>query len=295
MIGALLEIGVALTLLPFVGPQIVKGYRWVATAITTGGANVPTDTIDLVVDGPPAPPPSATQAPLPAAWSRWNGARPELRGSPADTILDLHGLETTTPEFRAAFLDVAERLGIPVDSLAVVLSHEAGFNPKAFNPLPAAGIFQLTTQANLPGYTTKADIIALLDKSATEQLVPLEAFYKRAGDKLRGDTPGQILLENFLPVYLGKPEDFVVATVPPELGSGWAKIAYTADGKAQLAAVQAQRGLTAQEKYYVWNPGMDLRGVGAITVGDVYQGAANIAAGAKGKRMAIDGSIWSPP
>lgn len=286
MIGALIEIGVALTLLPFVGPQIVKGYRWAATTLTTGGANLPTDAIDLTIDGPPPPPPVIVQAPLPAAWSRWNGARPELRGSPPDTILDLHGLDTTTPEFRLGLLDLAEKIGIPVDSIACILSHESGFNPQALNPLPAVGIFQLTLGANLPGYTTKDKLLALLKESATEQLIPLGQYYERFGSKLTSANPGTMLLANFLPAFLGQGEDTILGTLPPELAIG-----FTPD---QLAAVKAQRKLTPQENVYCWNPGMDLDKNGIISIGDVYADAARIAAGAKGRRMAVDGSLWSP-
>lgn len=286
---------------PSLADLAVRGYRylWDGAPDAADGSSDVADATDRTVDGPPpppAPPVDTAVPPLPAAWTRWNGARPELRGAPENTILALHGLDTTSPEFRAAFLDTAAQLGIPVDSIAVILSHESGFNPKALNPLPAAGIFQLTTGANLPGYTTKEEIVALADKTATEQLVPMAAFDARFGDKLKGANPGVMLLANFLPFYLGKPEDFVLATRPPEL------VGMTAGGaewKTTLAGLndpQAPtfRAFTAAEKYYVWNPGMDIRRSNTITVGDVYQGAADIAASAKGKRMRVDGSIWSP-
>lgn len=230
-------------------------------------------------------------APLPASWERYHGARPEFRGAPLDTILAFHGLSTTTPEFRSKFLDVCARLGIPVDSMAMVCSHESGFNPAAHNPLPAAGIFQLTTGANLEGYTNKAEIESFLTMTAVQQLVVLEKYYARTGNKYKGANPGQLLLANFLPAYYGKPEDTVIGTIPPELNVGFIP--------AELAQLKEDRAAKNQEwtkleGYYIWNAAMDFNHDGEITVGDVYDGAAQVCAGAKGVRMRIDGSTFTP-
>src|SRR5689334_12323132 len=53
---------------------------------------------------------------LPTGWERWGGARAELRGAPRNSILAVRGLAEQTPVVRATLLDVAEQLGIPVDS-----------------------------------------------------------------------------------------------------------------------------------------------------------------------------------
>lgn len=230
--------------------------------------------------------------PLPADWARWNGARPEVRGAPMNTILNFHGLSTTDATFRAALLDVCDRLLIPVDSMTMVLSHESGLNPHALNPLPAAGIFQLTVGANLPGYTTKDDILALATKTATEQLVPLEAFYKRFGSSLHGANPGKLLLANFLPSFLGKPEDTVLGNIPPELNVGFIPSELVTLTKARNDSGQR---FTKEEQIYIWNPGMDVNRDGMITIGDVYAGAASACAAPHGVRMRIDGSLWMPP
>ncbi len=230
-------------------------------------------------------------APLPADWARYHGARPEVTGAPVNTILNFKGLSTNSAEFRMGLLGVCSRLGIPVDSMTCILSHESGINPKAHNPLPAAGIFQLTTGANLPGYTTKAEIESLLTMTAVEQLTVLEAYYARTGNKYKGATPGQLLLANFLPVYYGKPEDFVIASIPPELDVGFkpAELVQLKEDRAKSG-----QGFTKAEGYYIWNPGMDIRRVGEITVGDVYEGAAQVCAGPKGVRMRVDGSTFTP-
>ena len=62
---------------------------------------------------------------VPPAWARYGGARPELRGAPRNTILAVKGLEKMTPAFRARLLDLCEGLGIPVDSMAAIMSSES--------------------------------------------------------------------------------------------------------------------------------------------------------------------------
>ena len=56
---------------------------------------------------------------MPDTWRRWNGARPEIKGSPENTILAMPGLEKWSPMDRAALLDVARQTGLPVDSLVL--------------------------------------------------------------------------------------------------------------------------------------------------------------------------------
>lgn len=212
--------------------------------------------------------PSGIVGPLPADWARWNGARPELRGAPADTILDYVGIEKTTPAFRKALLDAAEKLGVPVDSLALIMSHESGFNPRAKHPLPAAGLIQLTKGANLPGFDTDEKILGVLEMSPEEQIEKVVIpYYLRFGDKLKGANPGRVLMANFLPGKMGGDESTVLGVKDAEGFEG---------------------------KVYTWNPGMDRDKDGKITIGDVYGDAASVAKRAGGKRIRVDGSIWSP-
>jgi len=114
-------------------------------------------------------------SPLSGEWLKYSGARPELRGAPANTILAVKGLEGLSAEARGLMLDIAEASGIPVDSLAAVMSSESGLNPAAAYKLPngqifAAGLFQLTTGANLAGFTSKEAIAEVVKKTAEEQL-----------------------------------------------------------------------------------------------------------------------------
>jgi hypothetical protein len=213
-----------------------------------------------------APLGQAPPAPLPPAWQRWAGARPEPRGAPANSILAVPGLASTTPALRAALLDLAEELGIPVDSLAVVISSESRFNPKALNPLPAAGLIQLTVGAHLPGYGTKEAIRAVLQLSPEEQIRQVvRPYYQRM--KAGAATPGHLYMLNFLPHRAGGPEDTVLGR----------RDATGFDGAV-----------------YRENSGFDREKKGTITTADVYTAAAAIARSARGRRIAVDGSVFDP-
>ncbi|MDI1429037.1 transglycosylase SLT domain-containing protein [Polyangium sorediatum] len=145
--------------------------------------------------------------PVPPEWARYGGARPELRGAPRNTILAVKGLEKMTPAFRARLLDLCEGLGIPVDSMAAIMSSESGFNPKALNPLPAAGLIQLTVGAHLPGFGTKEAILGVLNMSPEQQLEAIVAPLYARMPRAKRATPGHLYMMNFLPDEAGKPED----------------------------------------------------------------------------------------
>lgn len=212
-------------------------------------------------------------APMPGDWARYHGARPEYRGNPINTILAFPKIQTTTPEFRAALLDAAEELRIPVDSLAAIIYRESGFNSKAVfmhegKPF-AVGIIQLTKGANLEGFKATEKLAEVLGWSAEEQvdkvLVP---YYQR----MRRDfpwTPGDAYMRNFLPDDAGKPDGFILGDSKAE---GWRK------------------------KVYDMNPGFDPgKAKGHFTVGDVKNSVAYSARQAGGKRITVEGEILSPP
>lgn len=218
---------------------------------------------------PAAPPAGGSPAALTPPetrpeWVRWAGARPELRGWPTDTILAVRGIGTTTPDFRRGLLDLAAELGIPVDSLATIISSESGFRPDALNPLPAAGLIQLTVGAHLAGYDTKEKVQAVAKTTAIEQLSIIRAYYARIRKSAAGANPGKIYMLNFLPDHAGQPADFVLGAKDAPGFSG---------------------------KVYALNTGLDPTKKGTIQVRDVYAQAAVIAKGAKGKRIAIDGTL----
>lgn len=216
---------------------------------------------------------AAPAGPLPAEWQRYRGARPELRGAPTNSILAVPGIEKTSPAFRARLLDLCSALGIPVDSLAVIMASESGFDAKALNPLPAGGLVQLTVGARLPGFGTKEAIRGILQMSAEEQLEKVVfPFYARS-KRAKGADPGFLYMLNFLPGEAGKPEDHQLG-VKGEAGP---------DGKPTFRA-----------RVYELNPGFDPEKRGYLTVGDVYNKAAAMAGRARGRRIAVDGTILEP-
>jgi len=208
--------------------------------------------------------PAAAIAPVPAAWQRYNGARPEPRGAPPNTVLALGGHELFGPGDFDALFEVVEALGIPADSLWTVIHHESHGRAAALNPEPAAGLIQLTTYAKLPGYETADKIRALIHQTAGEQLRGVvRQHYARSASVVRGMTPGELLLFNFTPKFVGRPESTVISS----------------------------RGQAIYDKNY---KAFDVDRKGTLTVGDVYRAAERITAEARGRRVARDGHIVEP-
>jgi len=206
---------------------------------------------------------------VPQDWLRFGGARPELRGAPANSVLAVPGLAKQPPAVRAALLNIAEQLQIPVDSLAAVISHESGWNDRATNPLGAYGLIQLTRGANLPGFVGES-VARVLELDAVQQLSAVAMpYFARAGAKVRGAHPGALAMENFVPRDFGQAEDYVIAAK---------------DGK--------------DAKIYAANAGLAGTAGGSkdqITVGDVYAHIAKTCAKANGQRIAVDGTMVASP
>jgi hypothetical protein len=186
------------------------------------------------------------------------------------------GLAKLSPEGRRLLLDLAEELGISVDSLATVIAHESGWNPAAGNSLPAAGLIQLTLGAKLPGFDTPKAVEAIRAWSAERQLREVvRPFYARMAAQvkaIRGGSPGTLVLSNFLPADVGQPPDFRLGdSAAPEGSWRW--------------------------KVYRWNDGLDASKPkkGYFTVADVYDAARRTVAAAHGQRIRIDGSKLGSP
>jgi len=246
-------VGWALTRSRNLGEEAAEGVE--------GGAPLP----DPLPEQVPFPPVGTdTPGPLPPGWERWSGARPEPRGEPENSILAVPGLATATPETRAALLDVCAELGIPVDSLAVVISFESAFDTRALNPLPAAGLIQLTVDANLPGFKTKAAILSVRDMPGEEQCRRVIRPYYARIPSAAGADPGHLYMLNFLPEKAGLPESTVLGRK---------------DAPGFEGAVYRQ------------NSGFDRAKKGTILIADVYAAAESRARQAHGQRLAVDGSV----
>lgn len=233
------------------------------------------------LDVPELPAPGAPP-PLPPGWGPFGGARPEIRGWPEDSVLAVRGLQKQPPEVLRALLEVCEQLGVPVDTVATVVSHESGWNPAALYfkdkkddgtprkvPFVAAGICQLTVEAHLEGFGDWQRVREItswpVERQLREVVLPLWSKY---GDQVRGAHPGRGLMLNFLPDKAGGPEDKVL-------------------GEKSAAGFVG--------RVYAMNTGLDVNRDGKITIGDVYASAARVCRRAEGRRVRLDGSIWRPP
>jgi lysophospholipase L1-like esterase len=214
---------------------------------------------------PATPPPAGGGGPRPPEWWRYGGARPEIEGWPHRTILAVPGLAAQSPAVRLALLELAQDTGIPVDSLATMIGHESGWKPAALNPVPAAGLVQITTGANLPPFTTADAVRDVATWSAERQMAevvrPLWLRHKGA----RNVHPGKALLLNFLPADANKAEAYILAD-----DDAW------------------------RTKVYAANKGLDTDKDGNILVGEVFEAAGRMARAAKGRRLTVEGALVEP-
>ena len=125
---------------------------------------------------------------------------------PTLSYLDLPGLsarESASRGFALALSGVGERLGLDPNYLAAVMSLESGFKPDAVNPKGGAtGLIQfMPATATLLGTTASA----LRQMTAIQQLPFVEAFYRKAGQSIRKNTPGDYYMATFMPAFVGAP------------------------------------------------------------------------------------------
>ncbi|EYF01890.1 hypothetical protein [Chondromyces apiculatus] len=205
-------------------------------------------------------------------WSSFSGSRPEAEGWPKGSILAVPGLERLTAAGRRELLAVARELGVPVDSLATVIAHESGGKTTALNSLPAAGLIQITTGAELPGFETPEKIRAVATWDDVRQIREVvRPFYARLLARyphLRSATPGELLVANFLPSDSSKPLDHRLAD----------------------EASESER----RRNIYAANRGLDRAGKGYVTVADLHEVAAEVTGKAAGKRLTPRGTVAAP-
>ena len=171
------------------------------------------------------------------------------------SFLNLPGLstrESAEPGFAEALTAVGERLGLDQNYLAAVMSLESGINPKATNfqngkPF-AVGLIQfIPSTAEALGTSTDA----LQAMTAIQQLPFVEKFYEGAGRGIQPSVPGDYYMATFMPAYVGKPADFVIA----------------------------ERGMPVYDQ----NVGLDVDKDGTLTVGDVWAKIDNAVAAARAR------------
>jgi hypothetical protein len=150
------------------------------------------------------------------------------------------------------------------------------------NPLPAAGLIQLTAGARLPGFASADDVRNIVGLDVEEQLEHVvKPFYRRFGSKAQGADPGQLYMMNFLPGVAGEPESKVL---------GVASDATAPSGETSDSKLLASSSLSLGS-IYKQNPGFDPSKKGYFTIGDVYAHIAKQVAAAGGKRVTVEGEI----
>lgn len=200
-------------------------------------------------------------------------------------------LATWTPADRQALRDTQLAVGLDptIGGLLAVMDHEAGGKPSALNPLPAAGLIQLTTGARLPGFTDPDAIRMIATWTPAHQLRDVVLpFYRRFFP--HGAPPGvaaqggvALLRKNFLPGLAEKPDSYVLG------------VREDATGPAGETASDAVAGTLTRGAIYNANKGFDSSGQGFFTWSDAdRQAAASVARGVAAGLMTVGGKILPP-
>jgi hypothetical protein len=162
----------------------------------------------------------------------------------AATIGAIEGLEEKSGRFIERLIEVANNVGTKPEYLAAVMSAESGIKADAVNKMGGAtGLIQfMPSSAKAYGTTTEE----LARMSDIEQLDYVEKFYMPYKGKL--NTPGDVYMATFLPIFVGKPEDTIIG---------------------QLGNEKVIAGDLTYDKVYRYNKGFDKDDDGIIRVSDV--------------------------
>lgn len=199
-----------------------------------------------------------------------------------------------TPDDRRALLEVQTAVGLDpkIGGLLAVIDHESGGKPDALNPLPAAGLIQLTRGANLPGFTTTPAVRAVATWTPARQLREVVLpFYRRMFPSGAGSSQGGVALlrKNFLPAVAGETDSFVLAVNPGSTGP---------NGETSDSKVSGLSRGAIYKSNYGFDPGAKMAN-GTISGGRGYftwadadkQAAASVARGASHGLMRVSGAV----
>lgn len=190
------------------------------------------------------------------------------------SLIGVSGIESTTPEFRAALVRTAASLGIDPDYLATVISFESQFQPSIENKACIAvgktgcaiGLIQFTGPAR-----DELGVLAseLRNMSAVAQLDYVRRYYARKGFAPgRAHTLEDAYFAVLWPAAIGKPLSTVLMR----------RDASTENGK----------------KEYALNQGLDFGRKGYITANDVARAIrTHYDAGMRRPRVSVDGGAAS--
>ena len=147
---------------------------------------------------------------------------------------------TEDPAFAAAVNQVARNLDVSASDLMGLMASESGLNPKANNGTHV-GLIQFSASSARAAGTSQSE---LLQMSRAEQMPYVQKYLENAGLP-RGASAGQLYTAVFLPAFVGKPNDFVVAAKDGSLPSGWER---------------------SSPSWYRGNAGLDANNDGRITI-----------------------------
>lgn len=192
-----------------------------------------------------------------------------------ESLLDVPGLQTTTPEFRARLVALAQENDLNPDYIAAVISIESGFKPNKPNG-KALGLIQFYRDY-FPAIAAAARMNVtwedLYHLTAEEQLPLVIAFY-RAQHMTASDRAVDYLVATFLPNQKRKPRSTVL-------------------GKQGSTALLPGTKLTLGSIYSA-NVTYDTNGDRVITIGDL-EDRINAVVHAADERLRIPVSESIPP
>ena len=126
---------------------------------------------------------------------------------------------TEDPAFATAVNQVARNLDVSASDLMGLMASESGLNPKANNGTHV-GLIQFSASSARAAGTSQSE---LLQMSRAEQMPYVQKYLENAGLP-RGASAGQLYTAVFLPAFVGKPNDFVVAAKDGSLPSGYERV-----------------------------------------------------------------------
>ena len=126
---------------------------------------------------------------------------------------------TEDPAFAAAVNQVARNLDVSASDLMGLMASESGLNPKANNGTHV-GLIQFSASSARAAGTSQSE---LLQMSRAEQMPYVQKYLENARLP-RGASAGQLYTAVFLPAFVGKPNDFVVAARDGSLPSGYERV-----------------------------------------------------------------------
>ena len=126
---------------------------------------------------------------------------------------------TEDPAFATAVNQVAKNLDISASDLMGLMASESGLRPNANNGTHV-GLIQFSASSARAAGTSQSE---LLQMSRAEQMPYVQKYLENAGLP-RGASAGQLYTAVFLPAFVGKPDDFVVAAKDGSLPSGYERV-----------------------------------------------------------------------